>query len=176
VALFVTYEAAPAFDPAMHVCTLASAFAEASVGRRSGLPFAWAAEFDALVPEAFSAPGRLPRFPTFEPSLTQDEFRARVARVQEHIADGDTYQVNLTFPLTAEAPADAAAWYTHLRAAQRAAYAAYLDLGPAVVISLSPELFFEIGGGHIRARPMKGTIRRGRWLAEDETLARALAC
>jgi len=34
--------------------------------------------------------------------------------------------------------------------------------------SLSPELFFRIRDGFIESRPMKGTVKRGRWLFEDE--------
>ena len=41
-------------------------------------------------------------------------------------------------------------------------------------MSLSPELFVERRGDHVRARPMKGTTRRGRWLDEDERLSQAL--
>ncbi|HUE82562.1 MAG TPA: chorismate-binding protein, partial [Pyrinomonadaceae bacterium] len=43
------------------------------------------------------------------------------------------------------------------------------------VISLSPELFFDRRGSRVLARPMKGTIKRGRWTAEDEALAKSLA-
>ncbi|MGH9881589.1 MAG: chorismate-binding protein, partial [Pyrinomonadaceae bacterium] len=54
-------------------------------------------------------------------------------------------------------------------------YCAYLDLGRYKVLSLSPELFFERKGSSIKTRPMKGTIRRGRWTAEDNELAKRLA-
>jgi para-aminobenzoate synthetase/4-amino-4-deoxychorismate lyase len=42
------------------------------------------------------------------------------------------------------------------------------------VLSASPELFFRIDGTRITTRPMKGTAPRGRWLDEDEAIARAL--
>ena len=55
--------------------------------------------------------------------------------------------------------------------AQGAQYSAYLDLGRYKVLCLSPELFFERRGNHVITRPMKGTVRRGRWPAEDRELA-----
>jgi para-aminobenzoate synthetase/4-amino-4-deoxychorismate lyase len=42
------------------------------------------------------------------------------------------------------------------------------------VLSASPELFVERRGDRLRARPMKGTSPRGRWLEEDEALRDAL--
>ncbi len=58
--------------------------------------------------------------------------------------------------------------------AQGARYCAYLDLDRYQVLSLSPELFFERRGDRVITRPMKGTIRRGRWTEEDEELAAQL--
>ena len=168
VALAVAYEAAAAFEPALaesrHVVP--------------GFPLAWAQVFargaDAAPPAAAPAAHLEPR-PAFEPSCSVAEFVARVLDVQALIASGDTCQVNLTFPMRAVSAPDPERWYTALRAAQRAPYGAYLDMGRHAVLSLSPELFFERRGRRVTVRPMKGTIGRGRWLAEDEALARELA-
>jgi para-aminobenzoate synthetase / 4-amino-4-deoxychorismate lyase len=169
-AVALAYEAAVAFDPAHRV------------HGAPGCPLAWAAIFDAPDADAPPAPrldahvqAGLPQGPAFVPAVDRAEFAARVAAIQAHIAAGDTYQVNLTFPMHAAAPADPAAWYDRLRAAQQAGYCAWLDLGDHLVLSVSPELFFERRGTLLRARPMKGTAARGRWLAEDEAAARALA-
>ena len=97
-----------------------------------------------------------------------------IARILAHITAGDTYQVNYTFPLRAPFPHDPWEWF-HARARQASVpFPACIDIGSAVVMSLSPELFIERRGDHVRARPMKGTIRRGRWLEEDERLSQAL--
>ncbi|MBC8077362.1 MAG: bifunctional anthranilate synthase component I family protein/class IV aminotransferase, partial [Chloroflexales bacterium] len=69
---------------------------------------------------------------------------------------------------------DALALYRQLSTAQPADYRAYLDNGDYRILSLSPELFFGWDGDQIMTRPMKGTARRGRWLAEDEARAAAL--
>src|SRR5262249_2837402 len=49
-----------------------------------------------------------------------------------------------------------------------------IDLGRYQVLSLSPELFFERRGDRVITKPMKGTVRRGRWTAEDQELAQWL--
>jgi para-aminobenzoate synthetase / 4-amino-4-deoxychorismate lyase len=160
VAVLLSYEAAPAFDPAF------------VTHAPSGFPLAWAAVFDDA-----SADDQLESYSSTEwkPLVTRDEYDASVSRVKELIAAGDTYQVNYSFPLTSSFSGDAFAWYQDLCVAQGAQYSVYLDLGRFKVLSLSPELFFERHGDRVITRPMKGTVRRGRWPAEDRELAQWLA-
>jgi para-aminobenzoate synthetase / 4-amino-4-deoxychorismate lyase len=168
-ALVLAYEAAVAFDSAYRVCGAPPC------------PLAWAAIFDA--PDEGNARPRTtresgagaPRASALAPLLDRAAFMARVESIQAHIAAGDTYQVNLTFPLRGRAPDDLEGWYDELRTAQQAGYCAWLDLGDHLIVSLSPELFFERQGTRVRVRPMKGTAARGRWLAEDQAAAAALA-
>ena len=49
-----------------------------------------------------------------------------------------------------------------------------MALGEETVVSLSPEVFFEAHGRHIRARPMKGTAQRGVMPTEDMARAQYL--
>jgi len=161
VVLMISYEAAPAFDPVLRVQP------------SSEFPLAWAGVFDkasALLPPAATGATSNP----WEARVTRDEYDGAVSRIRELIAAGDTYQVNYTFPLVSSFSGDAYAWYRDLCVAQGAEYSAYLDLGRYKVLCLSPELFFKRHGNHVITKPMKGTIRRGRWLAEDLELARRL--
>jgi len=57
---------------------------------------------------------------------------------------------------------------------QRAAYCAYLQYDRHRILSASPELFFELSGGLLKTRPMKGTLPRGRWTEEDDRHVRRL--
>jgi para-aminobenzoate synthetase/4-amino-4-deoxychorismate lyase len=50
----------------------------------------------------------------------------------------------------------------------------YIDTGRWSICSASPELFFALDGSTLTVRPMKGTLRRGRWPDEDERLVRQL--
>ncbi|MCD2196636.1 chorismate-binding protein [Actinomycetospora endophytica] len=103
---------------------------------------------------------------------------AAVARVQEHIAAGLTYQTNLTARVDGEldlaADPDLTGLYADLAHAQRGAHHALLDLGRFVVVSASPELFVRRDGDELTLRPMKGTAARGRTSAEDAAIAARL--
>jgi len=109
------------------------------------------------------------------PAMDREGFGAAVSAIRRAIAAGDTYQVNLTFPLHAGFSGDPSRWYTDLAGAQRGAFAAHIDTGSRHILSASPELFFQLDGDRIRTRPMKGTVRRGRWVEEDAAMARWLA-
>ena len=160
VALMLSYESAPAFDPIL------------SVHEPTDFPLAWAAVFPQSIPvqsERSSVSSN-----SWAPRVDQNEYDAAVARIRELIAAGDTYQVNYSFPLTSTFSGDAYSWYRNLCLAQGAPYSAYLDIGRYKVLCLSPELFFERSGDHVVTRPMKGTVRRGRWGEEDLELVQWL--
>lgn len=115
------------------------------------------------------------RFGEWRPSVARAGYDAAIATVHARIAAGDTYQVNLTFPLRAPFYGDSLALYLDLARAQGGAYAGRLDLGGFEVLCASPELFFEVDGERLVTRPMKGTAPRGRWSEEDRAAAARLA-
>jgi len=162
---FVSYEAAPAFDSALTTRSLDDDF-----------PLLWLAlypvpaKLDALAPPA--APSRLG---VWTPSIRREDYIDSIARIKEHIASGRTYQVNYTLRLRTAFSGDAYALFYDLVGAQVSGYSAFVDTGRYAVCSASPELFFERDGDLISCRPMKGTIKRGRTLAEDQAQARSLA-
>lgn len=156
VALMLSYEAAPAFEPAMQAHPPGK------------FPLAWAGVFEpphsgvaSVVPSDFSGA-------EWQPQLSFHNYAEAVAGIRSAIVRGDCYQVNYTFPLQSRFEGDLWGWYRALGTAQGAGYCAWLDLGRFVVISLSPELFFELKADRLRTRPMKGTAPRGRWKAEDD--------
>src|SRR6185369_16875494 len=104
-------------------------------------------------------------------AIARIEYDSAIAKIHELIARGDTYQVNYSFPLFANFRGEPLALYRALNLAQGGEYSCFLDLGRYQILSLSPELFFERRGQTVRTKPMKGTVRRGRWLAEDKELA-----
>jgi para-aminobenzoate synthetase / 4-amino-4-deoxychorismate lyase len=100
----------------------------------------------------------------------------RFDRVHELIAAGDFYQANLTFRSRFAFAGDALALYRSLKAQSAARYGAYVDDGERQILSLSPELFFELAAdGTITARPMKGTAPRGADAVADVFERQALA-
>lgn len=162
VAMLLTYEAAPAFDAVLQTHSPINS-----------LPLAWAAIF----PEPSSFPtASSSRYKTspWKPTITNSAYQSAIKRILELIATGDTYQVNYSFPMTATFAGDAFSYHLDLSQSQGARYSAFLDLGDFQILSLSPELFFERHGRRVKTKPMKGTIGRGRWTAEDQALAQCL--
>jgi para-aminobenzoate synthetase/4-amino-4-deoxychorismate lyase len=95
----------------------------------------------------------------------QDAYASRFAQVKEYIAGGDIYQANLSFRARFPFLGEPRALYEQLRGQSGAAHCAYVDTnaeeGEPRILSLSPELFFDLSGdGRITARPMKGTYPR----------------
>ncbi|HSU12919.1 aminodeoxychorismate synthase component I [Longimicrobium sp.] len=164
---FVAYEAAPAFDAAL-----------AAHAPDPRLPLLWFGIFGERVEtEPVGAPedGAAAEVGELRADDGEAEHSARVARIRELIAAGETYQVNLTFPLRAPFRGSASALYRRLCHAQRAAYCALFDFGGRAIVSASPELFFRWADGEMELRPMKGTRPRGRTADEDAALAAELA-
>lgn len=163
---YVSYDAAPAFDPAFSV-----------PGVPSG-PLAWFGVFGtaqriAMPPPTPAEPGAY-SVSRWMPTIEHADYEGAFKVVRDRIRDGDTYQVNLTFPMRAAFSGSAAALYGDLMAAQRSSYGAHLWHDATHVVSVSPEQFFSVDGSRIVTRPMKGTRPRGRWTTEDATLAHEL--
>jgi para-aminobenzoate synthetase/4-amino-4-deoxychorismate lyase len=101
------------------------------------------------------------------PDWTPLEHERQVGQVRARIADGDTYQCNLTVRMRGTVEGDIGRLYRDLALTQRGSYNAYLDLGRYAIASASPELFVTRRGDEVLLRPMKGTAPRGRDLRED---------
>jgi para-aminobenzoate synthetase/4-amino-4-deoxychorismate lyase len=133
------------------------------------LPIAWFALFEpahAREVDVLEGEGAYELGP-LTPALDQPQFDLAFARIKEHLASGDTYQANFTFPLRGSFSGDPVALFADLVRAQEGRYSAFLHTGDHAICSASPELFFALDGLGISARPMKGTARRGRTTAED---------
>jgi para-aminobenzoate synthetase/4-amino-4-deoxychorismate lyase len=134
VAGFVTYEAAPVFDPALRVHPRPGA------GPFADLPLAWFAMFEGREETALPEPPDAPPegAAAWRPAMRRADYDAAIDRIHDAIADGDTYQVNMTLPLEAEIRGDPRGLYRDLAFAQRGAYGAYVDTGTFRVLSASP--------------------------------------
>lgn len=112
------------------------------------------AEVDAMLADDTAVLGPI------EPSITRDRFIEAVGHVQEHIREGDTYQVNLSFRLETSLTGSPLALYRELRRKQLVPYGALIRLGSRWVLSRSPELFVSSRSRQLTTRPMKGTAPR----------------
>ena len=109
-----------------------------------------------------------------ELGVSEAAYTEAIEQVRRHIGAGDVYQINYTAPAHFTVEGDPRALYRRLRQRQHVPYGAYLNLGGRQILSLSPELFFRMDGREVTTRPMKGTIRRGRTLVEDQSLRESL--
>jgi para-aminobenzoate synthetase/4-amino-4-deoxychorismate lyase len=100
-------------------------------------------------------------------NITKTEYAERIERIKDYIGSGDTYQINFTWNPGFSFNGSPLALYSDLKKKQTVAYAAFIRTGDMHILSLAPELFFRRKGKKITARPMKGTMKRGRTSAED---------
>lgn len=148
---------------------------------RSDTPLLWFGLYDA--PRALRRDELAALFADAEEGHVRDllpqwdlaAYRQAFECVKNLIAAGDTYQVNLTLKAGFRLEGDPLGLYRTLAESQKTAYGAYIHAGDHHVLSRSPELFVSGAGNALEARPMKGTLRRGRSLAEDEAGRAALA-
>jgi para-aminobenzoate synthetase / 4-amino-4-deoxychorismate lyase len=146
-----------------------------------GWPIAWFARFATCTRiDSVDVPARLPEAAGAfigEPRATIgfDDYAAALDRVLGHIAAGDIYQANLTFPAQVRVEGHPLAAYARLRSKAGAGYGGVVWTGGHWLLSLSPELFFSLREARIIARPMKGTARRGANRAEDDAARQALS-
>ncbi|SFO13658.1 para-aminobenzoate synthetase component 1 [Mesorhizobium sp. NFR06] len=141
-------------------------------GRRA--PLICIGAFDAPVEQTVpQVPSSASNGPIFDARATwsAEDYARRFARLHNHIRKGDCYQGNLTFPVRAQWSGDPLAAFDALTERQPVKYGALVSLGDPIVLSRSPELFFEVDAdGMIETHPMKGTAPRGATKAEDERL------
>lgn len=167
----LAYEAGLALEPAL---------APLAANRGEG-PLAWIGGFARMVPLSGAEVAALLPDPAgawigpARPMIPYSVYRRQFEAVHRHILAGDLYQMNLTFPAEVTVEGGALAAYAALRMRARAGFSALLWTGEEWLLSLSPELFFEIEGPMIRARPMKGTAPRLSDPAADRAAADALA-
>lgn len=170
---FLAYEAAPAMDSAFAV--------RPPVGKFPLLWFGVYPEPQWVSNSAVAERAGECAIPTiWQTTVAEDVYHRAIRKILDYIARGDTYQVNYTYRLQADA-ADAAdeaegpvnPWpaFSTLVSGYPAPYAAFVETEDWAVLSISPEVFFTLDGTTLTSKPMKGTAPRGRTLEEDRQMA-----
>lgn len=171
VAGFFAYEAGFALEPRL-------------AGRLAGLampqPLCWFGLFDGYqeIP-AGSVSALLPDpcgswLGAVNPAITRDNYGTAFENVEDYIAAGDIYQANLTFRASARFAGNPLALYAAIRPRAAAGYGGVIWTGQDWYLSFSPELFFALREGRVKAKPMKGTAVRSADPATDAALAAEL--
>lgn len=158
---FITYESAPAFDPAF------------KVRGGSTMPLLWFGIFESPQIESISSSGTY-HLTEWIPLVERTEFDSAIHSIKNSIEMGETYQTNYTIRLVSQFQGDNVAYFESLKRAQTSNYSAYIHTGEHTILSASPELFFRLEGNELTTRPMKGTVKRGNFTEEDKANASRL--
>ncbi|WP_238318703.1 anthranilate synthase component I family protein [Peptoniphilus senegalensis] len=98
-----------------------------------------------------------------------------IKKIKELICQGETYEVCLTNRLDIFDKIDGKKYYMKLREKSPGQYSALLPLDEIKIASSSMERFLKVDKNKIvTTKPIKGTIRRGNSLEEDQKLIDAL--
>jgi len=99
---------------------------------------------------------------------TPDEYRARVARARELIAEGDCIQIVVAQRFDVTPAPEPLALYRALRHVNPSPYMFLIDdLAGATLVGASPEPFVRVEDGRVVMHPIAGTRPRGRDERED---------
>ena len=101
---------------------------------------------------------------------TADEYRARVAKARQLIADGDCIQIVLAQRFDVRPAPEPLALYRALRHVNPSPYMFLVDVAGAALVGASPEPFVRVEDGRVVMYPIAGTRPRGRDDAEDAAM------
>ena len=140
-------------------------------GDEAGLAnrLAWLEQQQAKPAPAFALQG------SWQSNMSRAEYGEKFARIQEYLAAGDCYQINLTQRFSAPYQGDEWQAYCLLATANKAPFSAFIRLPESALLSLSPERFLLLDGRHIETKPIKGTRPRHPDPAADRQVAQELA-
>jgi para-aminobenzoate synthetase/4-amino-4-deoxychorismate lyase len=166
---FLSYEAGYALEPALkHL-------------KGDDFPLLCFGIFDAPKRERPSLPASGSSVHDIACNISKDDYTRNIARIHDHIRDGDVYQITYCLKQLFRFEGDPYHLYRMLLKHQPVPYPAYIETDRYKIISLSPEMFVKKNGQHLVTKPMKGSWPRGgfindalgRWLLEFSSKNRA---
>jgi para-aminobenzoate synthetase/4-amino-4-deoxychorismate lyase len=161
---YLSYEGSRAFDPKLRTHRPHGPVLDFTLYEtRQSLPLDDLKNALEGLPRAFLSPPKS--------SLSFSQYQEALGRIRQYLAQGETYQVNYTFPLLGQimssgghlgdrsAPESEAllGLWVQLVQAQACRFGGYYRGQEATILSMSPELFFHRQGEAVFCRPMKGT-------------------
>ena len=163
-AAFAIYDTVVCFDHVRHSLVV---LAHDVAGERESAQDRIARVFAALdAPLALPGTGERP-LRSITANGTPDEFRARVARARELIAEGDCIQIVASQRFDVRPAPEPLALYRALRHVNPSPYMFLIGAGGATLVGASPEPFVRVEAGRVVMHPIAGTRPRGRDERED---------
>jgi len=102
-----------------------------------------------------------------ELTMAADQYGAKIEKIREYIAAGDTYQITFCVKQKFGYAGSPYQLYQSLLSYQAVPYPAFISHDDLFIISLSPEMFLHKKGGIITTKPMKGTLLRDGRIIND---------
>jgi anthranilate synthase component 1 len=162
--VFGIYDTVVAFDHLRHTLTVLAHDDAAAPGEAARWIDRVFAALDAPLPAfAKSVSGSV----TIAANGTPDEYKKRVSRARELIAEGDCIQIVLAQRFDVTPAPDPLALYRALRHVNPSPYMFLLETSAATLVGASPEPFVRVEGGKVVMHPIAGTRPRGMDEAED---------
>lgn len=159
---YISYETVGAFYPSVKLRT------------DNKMPLLWFGIFDQPSHAISEKADASYQIDNWKINLSKQEYEQKFIEIMAAIKAEQFNQINYTVQFEAAFTGDTFRYYQELKQAQQSDFSAYLNIGDFQILSASPELFFKQQAGIITARPMKGTIHRGKSFAEDMTNQRWL--
>lgn len=104
----------------------------------------------------------------FEPHLSQAVFTKGVAKIKEHIKQGDIFQAVLSERFERKIVSSPLQIFSKLRTAHVSAYSFYFDFKTSSFFGSSPESLLNIHNNVMETHPIAGTRPRGYTVADDK--------
>ena len=113
--------------------------------------------------------------PVIRPRLDKAEYIEKINAIKQHIGRGDIYEMNFCMEFFAEkTKIDPVETYLRLNEISQTPFSAFYKVNDKYLLSASPERFLKKTGTRLLSQPIKGTIRRGASVEEDEQLKKQL--
>ncbi|KAB1454215.1 aminodeoxychorismate synthase component 1 [Vibrio panuliri] len=111
----------------------------------------------------------------WQSNMSEAQYHAKFAQVQEYLLSGDCYQINLAQRFSA--PYQGSEWqaYCQLEGVNQAPFSAFVRTDFGAILSVSPERFLQVNQGVIETKPIKGTRPRYNDPEQDRASALELA-
>ena len=109
-------------------------------------------------------------FEEFSASITKDDYFEAIKSINNYIQAGDCYQVNFAQHFSTPFAGDNWSLYRHFRRVLPSPYSCFYQWGEQgnAILSLSPERFLKLSMGQVETKPIKGTMKRGTTVEEDQ--------
>lgn len=102
------------------------------------------------------------------PAISKERYIRAIETIKERIAEGEFYELNFSYPITAAFGGSSYELYRKMREINPVPFASYIEFEDLSVCCSSPERFLQKKGSRLISEPIKGTAARGKNRKEDD--------